>query len=307
MMRDTVDVHERVPVIHKYEQHVYESVASEGRGKIIPFRSDWTHREDDERSIPKKGKFSTAFSHKGTTDSAKSILVKKLDERAQSVSSQGVLLLKPVDFYGIPDKLDELVDVYQAEGGFMFIVMPLTKDNHAFTYAAIFDRKNNDVLAVFDCDSMPADKEFRNFSSGINVNRKVEKHFLVIDARHHLQKEYTDVNCVLYTHNFCLALMKAFSENEVLRSTLTSYPKERLQADEALRNSLGQILLQALKPYLGQYYEMAADGTYVERSYEAISYYHCQLRWQIGNESMRNDLATAESAPSENHEVSLGI
>ena len=304
--RDVVEVHDRVPVIHKYEQHFYESGVS-GDGNEIPYRCDWTHKEDDECFIPKKNKFSAAFLHKGTTDLARSMLVKKLDERAESVASQDVLLLKPSDFYGISEKLDELVDVFHAESGFLFIVMPVTKDGHASTYAAIFDRKNNDILAVFDCNSLRVESTSRHCLSGINLNRKVEKHFLVIDARHHLQKENTDVNCALYTHNFCLALMKAFSENEVLRSTLTSYSKEVLQADEALRNSLGQILLQAMMPYLEQYYEMATDGSYVERSYEAISYYHCQLRWRIGNESIRNDIATTESVPSENTEVSIGI
>jgi predicted transcriptional regulator len=72
----------------------------------------------------------------GTPDSGRSILEKRLVEKAEIVTSQGILLYKRSDVYGVPKKLDSLIDTPHTDGDFIFIVMPLTKDNHDFTYAA---------------------------------------------------------------------------------------------------------------------------------------------------------------------------
>lgn len=283
------------PVLEKHEKNFYKTAEC-----------------DDATKIPFRALREAFFSSRPPYDFAKN-LFKALE--GKSNLKESIYIRSAGDIYSIPGIVDELVKCEkqsvsafkQDENRFQFIIIPTEIDNHSIVSCVICDYDKKETVALLRCDSYVKREEYNLFKERLQLNQDFDKKILVVRSSLYLQTADGDLNCALYSRNFCIAIRDALLESKELRDNLTKYTKQELADSSEKQKEIADYMRQAMRVKLPQYFNTENHDHFQRRSFEKVDEYHALLRWRIGNEIIKAQLDRAEDAIDSKQKMQSGF
>lgn len=294
LTRTTINFDRKYPILEsKYERHFYCDTTQQAE-LAIPYRIFVNNISDDARpdesgTLTPRPKF-WRFYHTGRPQCAEPILMRRLLRKITTRNKAFIAVKRLKDVYQVGNfcrELEQNQTKRHSDYSHVFIAMPSGKEDHAVAYFAIFDTQKSETVAIFLCNSWQDTSYFASMKQRINMGSAENNPIPIIDASHQLQVEADDGNCGLYTYDFCQAFIDVITNNSDIRKLLTTTTRQQLLNSPESRTNLGSQLRTAMKPYLAHLYD----------SPQARANYFLQLRWEIGNDHIR-ELASLEKPPA---------